>query len=165
MAELRTQSKFLDKLKIVELLKSKRDGVLSLTDGQSAYGVPLTYMTYYDDTLYLGMNPSGRKYEYLKNCKNACFTIYQTFQSPEDPQRMGWWSIILDGELSQITDPEGIKAIAEMMDKQGLFPPGLKEKFLGSILKDPDKSNFFEMKITNFGGKELPQYRPEDEVK
>ncbi|MBW2651504.1 MAG: hypothetical protein JRC57_00250, partial [Deltaproteobacteria bacterium] len=77
----------------------------------------------------------------------------------------GWWSIILDGELSQITDPEEIKAIAEMMDKQGLFPPGLKEKFLGAILKDPDKSNFFKMKITNFGGKELPQYRPEDEVK
>lgn len=164
MAELRTQSTFLEKSKIEELLKSKKDGVLSLTDGQSAYGVPLTYMTYHDDTLYLGMNPSGRKYAYLKHCKNACFTIYQTFQSPGDSTRMGWWSVILDGELSQITDPEGIKAIADMMDKQGLFPPGLKEKFLGAILKDPDKSNFFKMKITNFGGKELPQYRPEDEV-
>ncbi len=78
---------------------------------------------------------------------------------------MGWWSIVLDGELFQITDPEEIKAIAEMMDKQGMFPPGLKEKFLGVILKNPSKSNFFKMKITRFGGKELPEYRPEDEVK
>ncbi len=51
------------------------------------------------------------------------------------------------------------------MERQGLFPPGLKEKFLTAILKDPDKSNFFKMKITHFGGKELPQYNPADEVK
>jgi len=122
-------------------------------------------MSYHADTLYLGMNPSGRKYDYFKKCKNVCFTVYQTFQSSGDPQRMGWWSIVLDGELFQITDPEEIKAIAEMMDKQGMFPPGLKEKFLGVILKNPSKSNFFKMKITRFGGKELPEYRPEDEVK
>jgi len=165
MAELRTKSKFLEKQKIKELLKSKRDGVLSLTDGQSAYGVPLAYTSYYDDTLYFGMNPSGRKFDYFKKCKNTCFTVYQTFQSSGDPPRLGWWSIILDGELSQIADPEEIKSIAEMMDKQGVFPPGHKEKFLGAILKDPDKSNFFKMKITHFGGKELSEYRPEDEVK
>jgi len=165
MAELRTQSQFLDKPKIEELLKSKKDGVLSLTDGQSPYGVPVAYTSYHSDTLYFGMNPSGRKFNYFKKCKNVCFTVYQTFQSSGDPRRMGWWSIVLDGELFQITDPEQIKATAEMMDKQGLFPPGLKEKFLGAILQNPDKSNFFKMKITHFGGKELPEYRPEDEVK
>ena len=165
MAELRTQSKFLDKPKIEELLKSKRDGVLSLTDGQSSYGVPLAYTFYQNDILYFGMNPSGRKFDYFKKCKNVCFTVHKTFQSPGDPRRMGWWSIILDGELFQITDPEEIKSLADLMEKQGLFPPGLKEKFLGAILKDPDNSNFFKMKVTNFGGKELPEYRPEDEVK
>ena len=50
------------------------------------------------------------------------------------------------------------------MDEQGLFPPGLKEKFLGPILQNPEKSNFFKFKITNYGGKELEEYRPEDEV-
>ena len=165
MAELRTQSYSLEKPKIEMLLKSKSDGVLCLTDGKSAYGVPLAYTSYHNDTLYFGMNPSGRKYDYLKKCKNVCFTVYQTFKSSKDSRRMGWWSIILDGELFQITDPEEIKAIADMMDKQGLFPPGLKEKFLGAILQNPDKSNFFKMKITHFGGKELPEYHPEDEVK
>ena len=165
MAERRTQSKSLDKLKIEKLLKSKRDGILSLTDGQSAYGVPLNYASYHDGTLYFGMNPSGRKFTYFKKCKNVCFTIYQTLQSTGDPGRMGWWSIILDGELFQITDPEEIKSIAEVMEKQGVFPRGLKEKFLVAILKNPDNSNFFKMKVTHFGGKELLQYRPEEEFK
>jgi nitroimidazol reductase NimA-like FMN-containing flavoprotein (pyridoxamine 5'-phosphate oxidase superfamily) len=164
MADLKTQSTFLDKPKIEELLKSKNDGVLCFTDGTSAYGVPLAYTAYHNDTIYFGMNPSGRKYDYFKKCKNVCFTVYKTFQQPGAPRWNGWWSIILDGELFQITDPEEIKALADMMDKQGVFPPGLKEKFLNAILKNPDKSNFFKMKITNFGGKELPEYRPEKEV-
>jgi len=165
MAELRVQSKFLDKARIEELLKSKRDGVLCLTDGQSPYGVPVAYTLYHDDTLYFGMNPTGRKIEYLRKCKNACFTVYQTFPAPGGQPGMGWWSVILDGEFSQITDPEEIKALADMMEKQGAFPPGLKEKFLAVILKNPANSNFFKMKITTFGGKELPLYRPEDELK
>jgi nitroimidazol reductase NimA-like FMN-containing flavoprotein (pyridoxamine 5'-phosphate oxidase superfamily) len=164
MAELRTQSKFLDRPKIEELLKSKSDGVLSLTDGQSAYGVPVAYASYHNETLFFGMNPSGRKFEYFDKCKNVCFTVYKTFEAPKDPLRMGWWSIILDGELSQVTSPEEITGIADMMEKQGKFPPGLKEKFLGAILKNPEKSNFFKLKITSYGGKEVPEYRPEDEV-
>jgi nitroimidazol reductase NimA-like FMN-containing flavoprotein (pyridoxamine 5'-phosphate oxidase superfamily) len=160
MAELRTHSKFLEKPKIEELLQSKRDGVLCFTNGQS----PLGYAYYEDDTLYFGMNPNGRKYDYFLNSKNVCFTMYQTFPSSKDKIRTGWWSVILDGELSQITDPEKIKNLADTMEKKGLFPPGLKDKFLGVILKDPDKSNFFMMKITHFSGKEMPEYRPEDEV-
>ena len=167
MADLRTQSHFLDEPKIKELLQSKRDGVLSFTNGTAAYGVPLGY-AYYDNnngTLYFGMNPSGRKFDYFNKCKHVSFTMYQTFPSPGDQLRMGWWSIILDGELSQVTAPEEINALADWMDEKRLFPPGLKEKFLSAILKDPDKSNFFKMHITAMGGKEMPEYRPEDEVK
>jgi len=165
MAELRVQSKFLDKAKIEELLKSKKDGVLCFTDGKSPYGVPLAYTSYHDDTLYFGLNPTGRKYDYFKKCRNVCFTIYQTFKAEGDPRFMGWWSVILDGELSQVIDPEEIRGIADMMEKQGVFPPGLKERFLAVILKNPTNSNFFKMKITSFGGKELPLYNPEDELK
>lgn len=166
MAELRTRSHVLDRAKIEELLQSKRDGVLCFTDGASAYGVPLGY-AYYDkgnEALYFGMNPNGRKYDYFKKSQRVCFTMYQTFPSSGDQMRMGWWSLILDGELFQVTDPGEIEALADMMEKKGLFPPGLKEKFLSAILKDPDKSNFFKMEIRAMGGKEMPEYRPEDEV-
>ena len=164
MAELKPQSKFLEKPRIEELLKSKRDGVLCFTDGTLPYGVPLTYSAYQDGILYFGLTLTGRKFSYYQKCKNVCFTVFQTFQSSGDPQRRGWWSIILDGELTQITSPEEIKAVADIMESQGMFPPGLKEKFLGYILNDPDHSNFFKMKITHFGGKELPEYRPEKEI-
>jgi len=165
MAELRVQSKFLEKAKVEELLKSKRDGVLCFTDGKTPYGVPLAYTSYHDDTLYFGLNPTGRKIDYFRKCRNVCFTIYQTFQAPGGQPGMGWWSVILDGEFFQVTDPEEIRGIADMMERQGAFPPGLKEKFLAVILKNPANSNFFKMKITSFGGKELPLYRPEDELK
>jgi len=164
MAELKTKSTFIEKPRIEELLKTKKDGVLCFTDGASPYGVPLTYSAYQDDTLYFGLTLTGRKFSYYQKCRNVCFITYKLLQSSGDPQRQGWWSISLDGELSQVTEPDEIKAIGDMMETQGMFPPGFKEKFLGAILKDPEHSNFFKMKITNFGGKELPEYRPEEEI-
>ena len=50
MAKIKTQSNFLEKARIIELLKSKKDGVLCFTDGTSPYGVPLTYNLFHDDT-------------------------------------------------------------------------------------------------------------------
>ena len=164
MAELKFQSTFLEKPRIEELLKSKKDGVLCFTDGKRPYGIPLTHNLYNNGLLYFGLGLSGRKYDYYKQCENVCFTVFETFQSPGNPQRRGWWSIILDGELYQVTDPEEIRAIGDLMEAQGIFPPGLKEKFLGAILKAPEHSNFFKMKITHFGGKELGEYRPEKEI-
>jgi len=166
MAEMRTRSHLLDKPKIEEYIKSKRDGVLSFTDGKSTYGVPLGY-AYYDSEnscLYFGMNPGGRKYGYFQKCNAVCFTMYHTFPSSKNQARTAWWSIILDGELFQVTDPEEIKTLADLMEKKGLFPPGLKEKVVGAILQNPDKSNFFKMQITAMGGKEAPEYNPEDEI-
>lgn len=164
MAELKSQSLFLEKTRIEQLLKSKKDGVLCFTDGKRPYGIPLTYTLYDNGVVYFGLGLSGRKYECYKKCRDVCFTVFETFQSAGDSQRRGWWSIILDGELSQIIDPEEIVAIADLMESRGIFPPGLKEKFLGAILKDPEHSNFFKMKITHFGGKELGEYRPEKEI-
>ena len=164
MAEIKTQSLFLEKPRVEELLKSKRDGVLCFTDGSRPYGVPLTYTHYDNGLLYFGLGLSGRKYNYFKTCKNVCFTVFETFQVGNDPRRRGWWSVILDGELSQITDPQEIMALGDTMEARGMFPPGLKDKFLGPILKDPEHSNFFKMNITQFGGKELGEYRPEKEI-
>lgn len=144
-----------------ELITTKRDGVLSFTDGTSAYGVPLGYALYDKDTLYFGMNPSGRKCDYLRKSNRVCFTMYTTFFSPRDSMGNGWWSIILDGELSQITRPEEIKYLADTLVQKGLLPAGLKDTILSAILQDPQQSNFFKMKITGWGGKEMPL--PQDE--
>lgn len=169
MAEMKAPSRSLDKQRIEELLEVKKEGVLCLTDGKSAYGIPLPPLLYHNDTFYFGMNPSGRKYDYFKKCKNVCYTIFHYFRKPGDSQKMeGWWSIILDGELFQITDPEEIKAVVEMIYKQEDIAPGLrkkKEKILDIVLKNPNNSNFFKMKITNFGGKELLNFIPGEEIK
>ena len=169
MAEMRAPSRALDKQRIEELLSVKKDGVLCLTDGESAYGIPLPPLLYHNEILYFGMNPTGRKFDYFMQCNRVCYTIFHYFRKPGDPQKMeGWWSIVLDGALFHITDPDEIKKVVEMVYKQEDIAPGLREQkdqVLDLSLKDPENSNFFKMKITNFGGKELQNFIPGDEVK
>ncbi|MFC1591008.1 pyridoxamine 5'-phosphate oxidase family protein [Thermodesulfobacteriota bacterium] len=164
MAQIKSHSEFMTRQRVEELLRSKKDGVLCFTDGSQPYGIPLNYGAYHDGILYLGLGLSGRKYDYFQKCNKVCFITYRLLQSPDDPQRQGWWSIILDGELFRITDPEEIQQAGDYMEAEGLFPPGLKDKFLGAMLKNPEQSNFFKLKISNFGGKQLGEYRPEDEI-
>ncbi len=164
MATLKTESKFVKRDRIEELLKTKSDGVLCFTDGTSPYGIPLSYALYKEDFLYFGFALGGRKGSYFAKCKNVCFISYQLIPSPEKQKGPGWWSIILDGTLSQVTNPDEINAVGDLMEKQGKFPPGLKEKIIGAILKDPENSNFFKMTISNWGGKELGEYHPENEI-
>jgi nitroimidazol reductase NimA-like FMN-containing flavoprotein (pyridoxamine 5'-phosphate oxidase superfamily) len=164
MAEVKTQSKFVDKPRIEALLKTQRDGVLCYTDGTAPYGVPLKYTVYEDDALYFGLALGGRKGEYYEKCKKVCYVSYHLHESDGGANRQGWWSIILDGELSQVTDPAEIQRLGDAMEQAGMFSPGLKDKFLGAILANPAQSNFFKMSITNWGGKELGEYRPEKEI-
>jgi len=169
MAEMKASSKFLDKQRIEELIKVKNEGVLCMTDGKSAYGIPLPPLLYQDDTFYFGMNPGGRKLDYFKKCNSVCYTIFHYFRKPGDPRKTeGWWSIVLDGELFQITNPEEIRAVVEMIYAQEDIAPGLREKkeeILAMVLEDPDNSNFFKMKVTHFGGKELLNFVPGEEIK
>jgi nitroimidazol reductase NimA-like FMN-containing flavoprotein (pyridoxamine 5'-phosphate oxidase superfamily) len=161
MAELRAPSRSLDKKRIERLMEAKRDGVLCFTDGKHPYGIPMP-------PLYFGTNPTGRKFEYFKKCKNVCYTIFHYYLKPGDARRQeGWWSIVLDGELSHITDAEELKEVLEMLFEEDIAP-GFREKknqFTRMVLQDPANSNFFKMKITHFGGKELPEFIPGDEIK
>ena len=98
MAELRARSHVLDKPKIEEYLKSKRDGVLSFTDGTSAYGVPLGYAYYDSDNgcLYFGMNPGGRKYDYFKK-SNQVFVLREAGMI--DIPAFSLWSILTASQI------------------------------------------------------------------
>ena len=168
MAEMRAASQSLDKQRIEELLTVKMDGVLCMSDGKSAYGIPMPPLLYQNETLYFGMNPRGRKFDYFRKCNSVCFTIYHYFKKPGDPKKTeGWWSIVLDGLLFQITGPEEIRTTVEMIYSQDDIAPGLREKkqeILDTVLRDPEQSNFFKMEITHFGGRELINFVPGEEI-
>ena len=89
-------------------LREQKVGMLSLTNGQSPYAIPLAY-SYDNNFIYLTLGPQGKKMEYIGKNRNACFTVFWV------PQEYGkgngsWKSVICDGEIEQLTTPEEIKS-------------------------------------------------------
>ena len=58
---VRRQDRLLDEARARELLAGGRFGVLSLVDGDGAYGIPVNYVWDGDDSLYVHCAPDGRK--------------------------------------------------------------------------------------------------------
>ena len=58
---VRRQDRLLDEARARDLLAGGRFGVLSLVDGDGAYGIPVNYVWDGDDSLYVHCAPDGRK--------------------------------------------------------------------------------------------------------
>lgn len=56
---VRRQDRLLDEARARELLAGSRFGVLSLVDGDGAYGIPVNYVWDGDDSLYVHCAPDG----------------------------------------------------------------------------------------------------------
>lgn len=142
----------LSKDAIDEFLRKNRVGVLSLTDGTSSYGVPLAYF-YEDDTIYLTISRTGRKMEYIKKNKSVCFTVFQIPEGFGTPGKMDWTSVICDGVLENIKDPEELTKAVRTGEKHMGMPEGAWEKILQMTLKNPENSSFWKISITTAGGR------------
>jgi nitroimidazol reductase NimA-like FMN-containing flavoprotein (pyridoxamine 5'-phosphate oxidase superfamily) len=98
-------------------LKDNRWGILSFS-GDEPYAIPLGYR-YVKGIVLLGFVPVGRKMGYVNKSRNVCFTICRpTAQSPDPQESYPFTSIIIEGELEEVTDrsqygleplPEGVK--------------------------------------------------------
>ena len=142
----------LSKDEIDDFLSSNRAGVLSLTDGTSTYGLPFAYF-YGDGTIYLTISLKGRKKKYIENNNNVCFTV---FHIPDDfgkPGKTSWTSVICEGVLEAIKEPEELKKAVHVGEKHMGMPEGSLEKLLQMILKDPENSNFWKINLSSLGGR------------
>jgi len=84
-------------------------GILSFT-GDDPYAIPIGYMYRKGDVL-MGLSPTGRKMEYVNKSRNVCFTICQpttlcraTAQSPDPIEAYPFNTVIIEGELEDVTD-------------------------------------------------------------
>lgn len=132
-------------------LREQRVGTLCLGDGQSSYGVPLAYF-YGDKVIYLTLGPGGRKAGYVEKNKNVCFAVHWLHPDYGKGKR-SWKSVICDGTLERVTNPDEIVGAGRAAEKHMGMPQGAFDPILQMTLKNPATSNFWRINITKRGGK------------
>ncbi len=149
---MRPEIKEMDRNRIDEYLKSQKVGILSLTDGEAPYGIPLAY-SYDGDYIYLTLGPQGRKMDYIQKNGKACFTVYDV--PPEFGMAdMSWTSVICDGEIHQVTDPETLTKAVRSGERQMGLPEGTWDGLLEKTLQNPAHSSFWKVSITTIHGRQ-----------
>ncbi len=155
----RSNVRELSREEIDAFLRSQRVGTLSMNDGVNSYAVPLAY--FYDgEQIYLTIGGEGRKMACIRKNKHVCFVVCWT---PENfgLQNMAWKSVICDGMIEHVTDPDGIRKAAQTGEKHLGMPAGAWDKVLEMTLKKPEASNFWKIKPTHVGGKGVEGFKEE----
>ncbi len=136
---------------IDELLSAQKVGYLSLANGDVPYCIPLAY-SYDGECIYLTLGPDGRKMECIQNNRRACFVVCEL---PEGfgMGNMSWASVICDGEIEQVTDPETIKKAVRTGERHMGMPEGTWDSLLQATLQNPAGSSFWKITVQQAGGK------------
>jgi nitroimidazol reductase NimA-like FMN-containing flavoprotein (pyridoxamine 5'-phosphate oxidase superfamily) len=111
-------------------------GILSFV-GDDPYAIPIGYM-YRKGDMIMGLSPSGRKMGYINRNRKVCFTICQptalcraTRQSPDPMEAYPFNTVIIEGELEDVTDRTYYGLEPQTKDfKGGLFK--IKQKRVGT---------------------------------
>lgn len=108
----------MDERGIDQFLRSQGVGVLSLTDGTEAYGVPISFG--YDGEsrlffVFLRVGEQDKKVEFASKSEKASFTTYNV-DSKHD-----WQSVIASGTLRQVDDDEW-DAVVDAIEDNAWYP-------------------------------------------
>ena len=158
----KTNVRDLTKAEIEEFLTSQKVGLLALNDGERSYAVPLAYY-YDDDTIYLTMAKKGRKGRCIDTNTNVCFTVYWIPEGFGALGTMSWKSVICDGVLERITEPDDITHAVRTGEKRMGMPPGTWDRLLEMTLKNPAESSFWRIRVSDIGGKGVEDFKEEFE--
>lgn len=112
------ESSRMDSAAIDDVLEREGTGTLALTDGDSTYGVPLSFGYDGDDRLYFNFFKQGaesRKVALADATEEACFTVY-TAGSTHD-----WQSVMVFGEIRP-ADGDQLDALREAIGDNAWYP-------------------------------------------
>ena len=136
---------------IAEVLRREKDGVLTFTDGEKPYGIPIGYV-YVDDRVYFSIFAKGRKWSLYQKNPNVCFTAYSW-----NDDRTVWDSVVLEGKMIPISSFEQIEKVV-----RANIPPShpdpdqqLKKRmqYYKSNKANPTAVKLFEIEPFQVGGK------------
>ena len=101
------QSKKLTRQECEEVLRSNDIGVLSVTNGQYPYAVPVEFL-YQDNRIYVGTYVTGRKMDYLAKNSRGAFVVYESrHANPEMiEKKIPCRSVMVEGPVMIVDDRE-----------------------------------------------------------
>lgn len=114
----RLQGTEMDRAAVDAFLAEQGVGVLSLTDGEEAYGVPVSYGYDGESTLYfvfLRLGEHSKKEAFARQTERASLTTYQA------PSKHVWRSVIASGPVSEIDDDEW-ETLVEVVGDNAWYP-------------------------------------------
>ena len=138
---------------MIDVLKTEPDGVLSLSDGTTPYGIPFGHV-YVNDMVYLSLFPKGRKWEYLNKNWKVCFSVYRWNEDHTE-----WVSVVVDGVLEPVTDVAEIEQVVKaLIIKMDLDPDSYVEKrmeYYRKNLDNPNSLKIFRIRESAMGGRTM----------
>ncbi len=140
----------MSKDEINDFLSNQKIGILSLSENDSSYSIPLAY-SYDKENIYLTLGPQGRKMECIQKNKNVCFVVYD--QPPSEGGMPEWKSIICNGIIERLTTPRASQQLSEP-EKNIWVCRGNMERTSGENLQAPEASCFWKIKIAEISGKQ-----------
>jgi nitroimidazol reductase NimA-like FMN-containing flavoprotein (pyridoxamine 5'-phosphate oxidase superfamily) len=148
---MKREIKTMSKDEINDFLSNQKIGILSLSENDSSYSIPLAY-SYDKENIYLTLGPQGRKMECIQKNKNVCFVVYD--QPPSEGGMPEWKSIICNGVIEQITAPESLEKAVRSGEKHMGMPEGTWNGLLEKTLQAPETSCFWKIIIAEINGKQ-----------
>lgn len=108
----------MDEQQIERFLRDQGFGVLSLTDGSEAYGVPVSFGYDGDSRLFfvfLRVGEQSKKERFAERTERASFTTYDVISKHE------WRSVIASGRLRRVADDEW-ESVEQAVNDNAWYP-------------------------------------------
>lgn len=150
--KVRRQDRLLEESAAIQLLKCGEYGVLSMVAaGNTAYGIPISYVWDGKGALYVHCAPEGEKLLNISQNNAVSFCIVGRTQVISDKFTTAYESVILKGVATSEVEPEErMKALELILDK---YSPDDKEIGLKYAEKSFSRTSIIRIDIDEFSGK------------
>jgi nitroimidazol reductase NimA-like FMN-containing flavoprotein (pyridoxamine 5'-phosphate oxidase superfamily) len=143
----------LGKEEIIRILETVPDGMLGLCDNDKPYCIPFGFV-WTNDTIYLSLFQSGRKWDIIQHNPLACFSIYCW-----NADHTRWSSVIIEGELTAVDDLSEIELmIRANIAKMGLNPEAYLSKrmeYYRANQNNPKGLKSFKIRAASIQGRSM----------
>jgi nitroimidazol reductase NimA-like FMN-containing flavoprotein (pyridoxamine 5'-phosphate oxidase superfamily) len=141
----------MDESVATHLLKIGEYGILSMTNNQEVYGLPVSYAWDGNSAIYFHCAFEGRKVEFLKANNKVSFSVVGRTNIISDKFTTEFESIILDCEAhNSLSQEEKHNALKLILEK---YSPNDMESGLEYIDRAIHKTEIFRLDIIKWSGK------------
>lgn len=146
--------KDLSREEMTSVLQTAREGVLAMCDVGRPYCLPFGFV-YLDESVYVSMFPTGRKWLCLQQNPRVCFSAYAW-----NDDRTRWMSVVIDGEITMISDLDRIRrVVGANMLKIGIDASSeyieKRMRYFKEAIASPDGLRVMEIRAAAMGGKTM----------